>query len=190
MGRIYCRYEIFNPKEEYNPNDEIEGKFYIENQEKKEKKLKKVEIHFVEKFEQFYDTGGDTGYIGWRKKKKVLQKYPIAKNENIRSGEIKEFPFKIKLNDKWVPRSGVKYNNWHLGLRFLQKTGIKATQGADKDSGFCILPVRGSLAVSSLISAASVANTALNQVDMKFCSECGQKIKRTAKFCEHCGAQS
>ncbi|MHA1378329.1 MAG: hypothetical protein ACTSRG_08095 [Candidatus Helarchaeota archaeon] len=44
MGKISCSVGIAAPKDEYKPNDEISGKFLITSDEKKEKKLKNVEI--------------------------------------------------------------------------------------------------------------------------------------------------
>jgi len=42
LSKVYCSYEIKDPKDVINPNDEIEGKFFIESQEKKEEGLKKT----------------------------------------------------------------------------------------------------------------------------------------------------
>ncbi|MFX1276671.1 MAG: zinc ribbon domain-containing protein [Promethearchaeota archaeon] len=195
MTKIKCSYDIYDQKELYGPNDEISGVFSIESNAKKDKKLKKVEIHVVERFEKYYahaSYNDNTGYghasAGWRPQKKVLKKYPIAENEFIHSGETKDYPFKIELPNRISPRTGEAYSNWRLCVEFVQKSSLKASKGSDKDASQFIVPVRGYDQPVSVINVNVGGTTTIaGDNETKFCSECGKVVKKSAKFCEHCG---
>lgn len=189
MGKLNCKYKISNHKEYFQPNDVIEGICYLESEEEKDQKLKNVEVQLVEKFDQFVTRKNQqTGEVisSWAPASKTKEKVSLAKGDLIRSGETKEFPFKINLPSKWKVRSGTNVKNWHLALIFKYKTKLKATQGANPFDSTYVIPVKG----SQVQSYAASADGEEQSDDMKFCSECGKKIKRTAKFCEHCGSQS
>jgi len=195
MTKMKCSYEIYNQKELYGPRDEISGTFSIESNAKKDKKLKKVMIHIVERFEKYYasasyndNTGHGSAQAGWRPQKKVLKKYPITDNEIIRSGETKDYPFKIELPNVINPRTGDAYSNWRLCVEFLQKSSLKASKGSDKDEAMFIIPVRGYSKAVPIVNVNIGGSTILDDNDTKFCSECGKVVKKNAKFCEHCGA--
>ncbi|MBN1800629.1 MAG: zinc ribbon domain-containing protein [Candidatus Lokiarchaeota archaeon] len=188
MGKMICKYEILNHKENFYPNDEIEGIFYIENQEEKDKKLKSVGVQLIDSVDKYvttidHVTGNETSE--WKTFQKTKEKLQLAKGDLIRSGETKQYQFKVNMPKKWKVMSGGKFKNWHLALIFKYKSGIISSQGDNKFNSTYVIPVQG----SQLPSHASSIKKEENSEDMKFCSECGKKIKRTSKFCEHCGAQ-
>ncbi len=142
MEKIFVKYEINNPKSQYQPLDEISGTFWIENRDEKDKKLKIVEIRVVA---CFYKLSSTTKYSTWEPRINVLTKFPIDKGKEIRSGEILKYNFKIQLPKKWKPKTRKTNKDWHLTLGFFQKTGLIATNGADRQTGNFIIPVEHSL---------------------------------------------
>lgn len=157
MGtKVHVAYEIKNPPLIVKPNDEIEGKIIVTNGEKKDKKLKKLFIELYDMYTALItskdpQTGEETE--SWRDQKKELKQWNIASGEKLKSGEKKEYPFKIKL-PTWKKKKGKgkdddEYNNWRLELHFNQKTGMVASRGSEKNDATCILPVKGSKATPS-----------------------------------------
>ncbi len=154
--KVHVTYEIKNPPLIVKPNDEIEGKIIITNGEKKDKKLKKLFIELYDMYTALVtsrdpQSGEETE--SWKDQKKELEQWNIASGEKIKSGEKKEYPFKIKL-PTWKKKKGKgkdddEYNNWRLELHFNQKTGMVASRGSEKKDGTCILPVKGSKATPS-----------------------------------------
>ncbi|MFX1364065.1 MAG: hypothetical protein ACFFCE_14940 [Promethearchaeota archaeon] len=160
MVKIYCSYTITNPQEIYNPNDQISGIFYIESKEKEGKKdkiLKKVEIHLCEIYKE-KETDFDMA-VGWGTKtewfeyKRKIRKYEFKSNINIKSGEIKSYKFEIKL-PWWTPRVSEDIRDWHLALLFKQKTGMKLNLGKSPLNAYYVIPVLYSARPSSPISTA------------------------------------
>jgi hypothetical protein len=149
--KVHVAYEIKNPPLIVKPNDEIEGKIIVTNGEKKDKKLKKLFIELYDMYQALLtstdpQTGEETE--AWREQKKELKQWDIASGDKLKSGEKKEFPFKIKL-PTWQPKKGKgkeddKYNHWRLQLHFNQKTGMVASRGSEKNDATCILPTKGS----------------------------------------------
>ena len=154
--KVHVTYEIKDPPLIVKANDEIEGKIIITSGEKKDKKLKKVFIELYDMYTALItsrdpQSGEETE--SWRDQKKELKQWDIASGEKLKSGEKKEYPFKIKL-PTWQKKKGKgkeddEYNNWRLELHFNQKTGMVASRGSDKKDGTCILPVKGSKATPS-----------------------------------------
>jgi len=145
LSKVYCSYEIKDPKDILNPNDEIEGKFFIESQEKKDKKLKKATVKIVEVYQEKVITKDADGneVKNYYDRQKDMKKVDVATKETLKSGEKKEFDFKIKMPGTWTRKKRNKIKDWHLVLMFMQKTGMVASRGADKDAAYCVLPVVG-----------------------------------------------
>ncbi len=144
LSKIHCSYEIKDPKDELKPNDEIEGKFFIESKDKKDKKLKKALIKIVEIYSEKIITHREGEEIKtWKDRQKDLKKFEIVKGETLKSGEKKEYDFQIKMPGTWTNKKKNKIKDWHLALFFIQKTGMVASRGADKDAAYCVLPVEG-----------------------------------------------
>jgi len=141
MGNIYCAFKILNPTPKTYPNDVIKGIFYVRSEEKKEQKLKSVEIQLVAEYEEY---GEGTDGWAWEETDETLKKYQIAKDDKINPNQTKEYPFEIKLPPTWKPKQDRTHRNWCLELQFCQKTGMATTRGADKLEGTCVLPVDGS----------------------------------------------
>lgn len=85
--------------------------------------MKKVEIQVIETYLQIV--------YEWKKAKwapiiKVLKRYPIDKGSTLKSGEIKEYEFKIILPSKWKPKTKKRFNDWRLGLGLGLKTRRKS----------------------------------------------------------------
>lgn len=149
--KVHVAYEIKDPLLIVKPNDEIEGKIIITNGEKKDKKLKKLFIELYDMYTELVtttdpETGEQTE--SWRDQKKELKQWDIASGEKLKTGEKKEYPFKIKL-PTWQKKKGKGkeddiYNKWRLELHFNQKTSMVASRGSEKLDGTCILPVKGS----------------------------------------------
>lgn len=78
-----------------------------------------------------------------------MKKIEIASKESLKSGEKKEFDFKVKMPGTWSKTKKNKIKDWHLALMFIQKTGMLASGGADKDAAYCVLPVEGTKRVPS-----------------------------------------
>ncbi|MHA1298293.1 MAG: hypothetical protein ACTSO9_02495 [Candidatus Helarchaeota archaeon] len=146
MGKISCSFEITDPKEEYKPNNEISGKFLISSDEKKDKKLKNVEIWLVEHPGPGEQQPGNYGCLidGIGYHFRPIKKYKIAKGDKIAPGEVKSYDFTIKLPGTWRVRGG-RGIDWFLALIFMQKTGLSITPGT-----MCVLPVQGSDRPSSI----------------------------------------
>ena len=208
MSQIYTDYKILNPPSFANPNDVISGIFYIRNEGKKEKNIKKIEIQCQEAYKYY-----DTSYHNWRDKTNTLSKLRFVNNLQMLPGESKEIPFQIKLPRTWSPKSGGGFKDWHIALIFNSKTLLYG------DKAYCVLPVKGSTRPPSFTSPNSnlglenqqqapqrqtqTQNVVINvskdnslldsekkqHVEMKFCSLCGKKIKEKAIFCEFCGGK-
>ncbi len=145
MVKIYCSYEIKDPPDELHPNDELEGKFFIESKDKKDKKLKKAIIKIVEVYrEKIISRNAEGEEIKtWKDREKDMKKFEIVKGDTLKSGERNEYDFKIKMPGKWTRKKKNKIKDWHLALIFIQKTGMVASPGADKDTAYCVLPIEG-----------------------------------------------
>jgi hypothetical protein len=149
--KIHVAYEIKDPPLIVKPNDEIEGKILITNGEKKDKKLKSLYIELFDMYKELVtskdlETGEETE--SWRDQKRELKQWDIVKGEKLKTGEKKEYPFKIKL-PTWQKKKGKGkddeiYNNWRLELHFKQKTAMVASRGSEKIDATCILPIKGS----------------------------------------------
>ena len=149
--KVHVTYEIKDPPLIVKSNDELEGKIIVTNGEKKDKKLKKLFIELYDMYKEFTihrnpESGEETER--WEDQKKELKQWDIASGDKLKSGEKKEFPFKIKLPNwqrkKGKEKEGDKFNNWRLQLHFNQKTGMVASRGSEKNDATCILPVKGS----------------------------------------------
>ena len=195
MSKIKCGYEIFNPTKLVNPNDILDGKLFILIDSKKERIFKNIEIRVYEQYDHFVQYKKTSS---WETNKDTLAKYPIAKGEVFQPNESKEYPFEIKLPPMWVPKTSMGFRDWHVALGFRYKTGMLNKTGA-----VCVLPVHASVrppSFSALPKEASTITQTQNvvvnvqtsdkeEVETKFCSLCGKKIKKTAVFCEHCGGK-
>ncbi len=149
--KVHVEYEIKDPPLIVKPNDEIEGKIIVTNGEKKDKKLKKLFIELYDMYTALVTTtNSETGEEteSWVQKKKELKQWNIASGDKLKSGEKKEFPFKIQLPNwqkkKGKGKEGDEYNHWRMELHFNQKTGMVASRGSQKKDATCILPVKGS----------------------------------------------
>ena len=148
--KVHVAYEFKDPPLIVKSNDEIEGKILLTNGEKKDKKLKKLFIELYDMYKELVtttnpETGEETE--AWRDQKRELKQWDIASGEKLKTGESKEYPFKIKL-PTWQRKKGKGkeddiYNKWHLELHFKQKTSMVASRGSEKIDGTCILPVKG-----------------------------------------------
>jgi hypothetical protein len=127
------------------PNEELKGKVFVLNEDKKEQKLKYVganvaehclEKRYNETFKEYRDE--DVG--------KVLKKVDIFQGGKIGPGETMEFDFLIKLPT--LP--GRRHKDWHVSIDFIQKTGLFKTGGKDVEDAKCVLPVPGSDRVPSI----------------------------------------
>jgi len=149
--KVHVTYEIKDPPLIVKPNDELEGKIIVTNGEKKDKKLKKLFIELYDMHKALItsrdpQSGEETE--SWRDQKKELKQWDIASGDKLKSGEKKEYPFKIKL-PTWQRKKGKgkdddKFDQWRLQLHFNQKTGMVASRGSQKNDATCILPVKGS----------------------------------------------
>ena len=175
MGKIFCYYSILNAQHIYNPRDTIIGIFVIENkgkEGKKDQKLKKVEIHLTENYEEFVVTQTTRSkmvvvrgkatmqkvpetHSEWHTRSKTLAKYQMKTVGLIKSGEIKEFPFEIQLPTTWTPKISGNLRDWHLALEFKQKTGMTVNLGSNPESAYYVLPVYNSTRPPSSSSSAS-----------------------------------
>ncbi len=127
------------------PGDELKGKVFVRNEDKKEQKLKWVgavvaehcmESKYDEVLKQKKDV--DTG--------KQLKKVDIFQGGKIASGDTMEFDFVVKLPG--FP--GRRARDWYCSIDFVQKTGLFSTGGKDVGDSQCILPVPGSDRVPSI----------------------------------------
>ena len=205
--KVHVTYEIKDKPLIVKEDDKLVGKIIVTNGEKKDKKLKKLYIELYEIYDAHWvNTNSETGEEteGWRTTKKELKQWDIASGEKLKSGEKQEFKFDIQL-PKWQRKKGKdKFKNWQLELHFNQKTGMVASRGSNKTDATCVLPVKGSKGTPSFgdlklykkqqkagVKAKATAKAGGSSGgagdDMKFCSSCGKKVKKEAKFCEHCG---
>jgi FtsZ-binding cell division protein ZapB len=146
MGKIYCRYNITNPTALILPNAVITGVFSIQSEEKKEEKLKSVEIQGVEQFEEEIEEENPQTHARhwvWQTRVNRLFTHVITKNDKIAPHETKEYPFELRMPSNWKIRIGPHLRDWHVMLQFCQKTGLETTPGANIEEATCILPVEG-----------------------------------------------
>ncbi|MFX1236634.1 MAG: hypothetical protein ACFFAS_04150 [Promethearchaeota archaeon] len=177
MAKLNCRYEIFNIKNPYYQNDYIEGIFYLKNNDKKDKKLRKAQIQLIEIY----------GSSSFNLKEKTLQRYEISRGDMLKFGETKNYPFKFKLG-RWNSKKVRTYRYWYLVLVLKEKTGIKLTLGSDKNSAIFFIPIEGAKYTKSLSKKISSNINWQHFDDFITCSECGIRMKKTLKYCEHCGS--
>ncbi|MGQ4872996.1 MAG: hypothetical protein ACP6IY_02875 [Promethearchaeia archaeon] len=151
MAKIYIHYQIDDVKSDYIPGMNISGKIWIQNQDLKEKKLKKLEARVVEFFE-IYETRkmGKVKKTQWWQSKKVIKKFIIAEKELLPSGSELEFIFNIDLPN-WQSKSAKNIRNWWLGLIFYQKTGMIATQGINPLDATFVIPCKDSSVPLSIV---------------------------------------
>lgn len=214
LTKIHVSYELDDEPLIVKPGDKLSGKVIVKNKGKKDKKLKKLFVRLVEKYKQLEEsTDSETGEktTHWAKKKNTLQKLELAKKDKIDSGDKQEFKFDMTLPNwkrkKGKGKSDDKYDNWHLSLYFVQKTGMVASRGSDKKDATCILPVKGGMVAPSFgdpkegkrlakeakketkaeLKAEKLVEAVKSDDETMFCSNCGKVIKASAKFCEHCG---
>ena len=201
MGKIFCYYSILNAQQIYNPRDTITGIFVVENkgkEGKKDQKLKKVEIHLTEKYQEFKVTQTTRSKIvvvkgqvttqkvpkthsAWYDHSKTLAKYQMKKVGLIKSGEIKEFPFEIQLPTTWAPKISGNLRDWHLALEFKQKTGMTLNLGSNPESAYYVLPINNSARPPS--SPSSTSETKLEKEYIKSVeSQNLQKLARLFKI--------
>lgn len=110
---VSYKFTVYDPNNKVEPNSEISGVLWIKNTGKKDKKLKKVKIVVIETYDQIvYELSKGK----WAPMIKVLKRYPIEKGSILKSGEIKEYEFKIILPSKWKPKTKKRFKNWRLGL--------------------------------------------------------------------------
>ena len=149
--KIHLRYELNDPPNMVKPNDELSGTLYIENQDKKDKKIKKLFISCVEVYEEYTKNTDAENNVTWEweDKRNELKRFDLTTGEKIKSGDSKSYEFDIKLPGSWRKKKGEKLRSWHLTLQFMQKTGMMATLGANPDDALCVLPVEGSEASPS-----------------------------------------
>src|SRR5271157_467869 len=132
MGNIFCSYQITNPVPMVGPNDVVQGIFFIRSDERKEEKLKNIEIVLTERFEEcvaHIDPNTHQEEWEWVHKVNDLKKYMIAKNVPILPGQTLEFPFEVRLPSNWRPKKGERIRDWWMSLVFMQKTGLVTTPG-------------------------------------------------------------
>ena len=202
MGRFEVRYKIDEPiPAELYPSDEFSGVLGLGWDGKKPKDVKKVEIQLREKYE----------YTVWSKllesyenkdKDKLIQKNQIAEQIHFEPGTIVELAFKIKLPVVWNSNPKNSTRNWCMILDVKVKAGKLGT----KTVGTIILPVAGSMRIpmfggkqqpvhtpivqqnqSVVVNVGKEGASGEKEIETKFCSLCGKKIKKEALFCEHCG---
>ncbi len=127
------------------PGEELKGKVFVRNEDKKEQKLKYVgaevkehclEHRYYENTKQYQDV--DVG--------KTLKKVDIFSGGTIGPGETMELDFLIKLPSFPSPR----LKDWYVSIDFSQKTGLFKTGGKDKEDTKCVLPVPGSTRAPSI----------------------------------------
>lgn len=146
-SKIYVSYKLDDPPELVKPNDEIKGKLILRSEEKKEKKIKRLEVNVIEEYlEKVIRVDQESGEEtkSYEERKNKLMEIEVAKGEKIGNGDTKEWDFKIKLPGSWTHKKKSKIKNWHLSLWFIQKTGMVESRGADKDAATCVLPVEHS----------------------------------------------
>ncbi len=118
--------------------DELKGKVFVRNEDKKEQKLKYVGVILNENFERPGTTQHGPSTVRGAIK---IKKFDVFDGgDNMGPGETKEFDFQIKLPGLPAKR----FRDWHITLDFVQKTGMKSSAGEDKLDASCVLPVRGS----------------------------------------------
>ena len=194
LKRFDSHFEIFEPNSIVNPNAVVIGCFSIQNKEKREKRIKQLEIQLLESFKKF--SGIVPSIWGsWDRKTKVLDSWIIEERIRIEAGNFRKFNFKIKLPNTWEPKKGKNFQDWHLSLNFLAKIGSKSLPLAQ-----CVLPVYKSsrppsytipLSTNSTYEIPKKQNTSGEYVvtEMKFCSFCNEKIRKQAIYCEFCGTK-
>lgn len=196
LVKLDCHYEIFEPASIINPNAKILGSFLIQSKEKREKRIKHLEIQLLESFKKF--SGISPGIWGsWDRKTNVLDSWIIEEQIKIKAGEFKKFNFKVKLPNTWEPKKGQNLQDWHLSLSFVVKIGSKSLSLAQ-----CVLPVYKSSRPPSYTLPLSDNTTYEMEIpkkqntkgeyietEMKFCSFCSEKIRKQAIYCEFCGTR-
>ncbi len=131
------------------PGDELKGKVFIRNEDKKEQKLKYVGVKVTENYDHDVQYKQADGSMMTTKKEecKSLKKFDIYQGgEKVGPGDTKEFDWIIKL----PPFPGRKERDWYISLDFEQKTGMFASTGKDEADAICVLPVPGSDRVPSI----------------------------------------
>ncbi len=152
MGKIFVSFKVETVVEGIvKPGDELKGKVFVRNEDKKEQKLKyvgaAVREHCLEKkwndirkMEEDVDVG------------KELKKVSIFEGGKIGPGDTMEFDWVIKLPG--FP--GRRLRDWYCSIDFIQKTGLFSSGGKDVGDSQCILPVPGSERVPSIGSLESM----------------------------------
>lgn len=155
MGKIFVDHKIESPTEGLvKPGDKIKGKVYIRSEEKKDKKLKEVEIRMFETFEDkrmVTNADGEQEEQEFERKQK-LKEWTVHKDKKakIEAGETKEFDFEIELPEfdrKY--KNGKKKKKWFVTLEIFQKTGLMGTQGDEPEKATIYPPIHKSKKKSS-----------------------------------------
>ncbi|MBN1217153.1 MAG: zinc ribbon domain-containing protein [Candidatus Lokiarchaeota archaeon] len=111
------------------------------------------------------------GYMPRYERLKIVE---IKDNDEINSNEKKEYPFKFTLPQNIIPKNPPSASNWRIFIYFRDDSAKRLPKGQNKDSSIFNVPIGSSQEPPS--------------EDMKFCSSCGKKVKKSAQFCEHCGS--
>ncbi len=196
-SKIHITYEIYDPPSIVYPNDTLSGKITLSNTGNKEKKLKKVYIELLSRFEHYerlseHDPDSLFTRKRWMEQSIFLKKYRLEHPQFIKSGEKIEIGFVIQLPSKWKPIKGKKYRDWHLALFFLQKTGLISNVGTHSKDAICILPVEQSDIPPSQIflkktgSSIDMSREFQEQPGKIICPRCGMENRATANFCIAC----
>ncbi len=145
MGKIFVSYKIETLVAGIvKPGDELKGKIFLRNEDKKDQKLKYVGVNVQEhciRIEHDPDFGNMEVDDG-----RNLRKVEVFSGGKIEPGETKEFDFIVKLPSFPSPR----LQDWHVSLDFVQKTGLIKTKGKDAEEAKCVLPVPGSMRVPAI----------------------------------------
>ncbi|MBY9005964.1 MAG: zinc ribbon domain-containing protein [Candidatus Lokiarchaeota archaeon] len=199
MVKLLFEYNILNQKTAYNLGDEIEGTMYVTSQEKKTKKIKKIQAQVIETYETYQTMSSgpsgfsmrgtevspgmfrpDAGESSTNVSGTYIPRYEhikivdIKDNDVINPNEKKEYPFKFTLPNNIIPKKPPSASNWRIFIYFRDDSASRLPKGQNKDSSIFNIPIGSSQDLPS--------------EDMKFCSSCGKKVKKSAQFCEHCGS--
>lgn len=159
ISRVMHHFKITDRKDIYHFNDSIKGIYTLENVDDNSIKLKTIEIHVAEFYQNSVQQKFPSSTPGlfetrdvWKFDTKTLNKKILEKGVVLNPSEKIEIEFSIDLPSKWVPKKSEKVKDWGLGLFFYHKEGKELSLGGQIEKSAFLIKVGGT--APSILSSA------------------------------------